>query len=78
MTHTTVKRRYFKNKNSGDIYYIGKDQRNTDNFINIKSGSEYFLPGWLYEMWEQVERDFKEISKHSALSQVPHPYGNHS
>lgn len=43
----------FKHKTSGELYHIGKDQKQGTNLINSITGSEYFLPGY----YEQKDVD---------------------
>lgn len=71
-------RKYYKRKSDNAIYYTGKDQKNLDNLINIRTGSELCLPGHYEDIQDRINNDFFEISKERALSEVPNAYGNHS
>lgn len=71
-------KRYYKLRDSGEIYYSGKDQNNSTNLINMKTGSEFFLPNTFHDRWNDYNDEFVEITKESALKEIPEPYGNHS
>jgi hypothetical protein len=71
-------RKYYSFNNSKDVYYTGKDHRGTPNLINMQTGSEYFLPGYMFDEWELRIIEFSEISKGIALKLIPTPYGNHT
>lgn len=73
-----MNRKYYKHKESGEIYYIGADQRNLSNLINMRTGSEYFFPGDMWDVWNAVKDRFEEITKDQALNEIPSPYGAHS
>lgn len=71
-----MKRKYYSLNGTKEIYYTGKDQKNSDNLINLRSGSEYFLPR--HVDYDAIESRFVELQKETALSIVPDAYGNHS
>ena len=66
----------FKHKTSGELYHIGKDQKQGTNLINSITGSEYFLPGY-YE-----QKDVDELFTPVKETEPEQPYykgkGEHS
>lgn len=73
-----MNRKYYSLKNTSDIYYTGEDQKKQPNLINMQTGSEYFLPGYMPDDWERQKENFLEITKECALKLIPTHYGNHS
>ncbi len=66
----------FKHKTSGQLYHIGKDQKQGTNLINSITGSEYFLRGY-YE-----QKDVDELFTPVKETEPEQPYykgkGEHS
>ena len=61
----------FKHKTSGELYHIGKDQKQGTNLINSITGSEYFLPGYyeqkdvdeLFTPVKETEQEYFELTQ---------------